>query len=192
MAKILFNTRKDKKNLQRRDFITKTLSEYLIPEDSIILEVGIGNGRFGLLLAEYFKQYLGIDPDEEYVELAKKNVPSNADVIYKLGKAESIPFEKQVEAILFANVWHFIKDTSAAIKEIDRLLKKDGVVLIIEPSSNRNTWADERLNKNSEKFDKQMYERKISHLRVGKEVLLKQKELRQLKNEKNKQSRQLT
>lgn len=177
MSKVLFNIQKDEKNLQRKDFILKTLSKYLTPKESTILEIGIGNGRFGFLLAEDFKKYLGIDPDEEYINLAKKNIPLNTEVKYLVGKAEDVPFKEKVDVILYANVWHFVKDSGSAIKEIKRLLNNSGVVLIIEPSSRMNTWADERLNKKSEKFDSTMLAKKISKLKIGKEALLNQKDL---------------
>ena len=74
----MFSTGLNESNRLKRDYLLKKLKRYKTLAESDILEVGIGNGRFGSIIAEEFKSYSGIDPDLEYVKLAIKNAPKIA------------------------------------------------------------------------------------------------------------------
>ena len=173
--KILFDTSLNERNLKRKEFILNKIKKYRDPKKSIILEVGIGNGRFGKLLGDAFKKYLGVDPDKEYVELAKKNIPDNARITYLEGSAEHIPFYEPVDIIFYANSWHFIKNLNSAIQEANRLLKEDGIIIILEPSEKTTNWKDPKLSKDSKQFDQKLLDKKIKALRAAKEKLEGQK-----------------
>ena len=89
--KILFPVDLER-NKYVRDCVINKFQKYMELSKTDLLEIGIGNGRFGSLLGNKVKHYSGIDPDVEYVRIAKTNIPKDADIIYKVGSAENIPF----------------------------------------------------------------------------------------------------
>ncbi len=172
MDKILFQTGPTQKNIERRDYILKKFSKYLELAKCEILEVGCGNGRFGILLAPSVAKYYGIDPDKDYIELARKTKPENAE--YKIGRAENIPYEKQFDIVFYANSWHFVKDYEQAIKETKRVLKDNGILVILEPTEHTNTWAAKTLVKGDPAFNEELYKKKIARLNYAKKILEEQ------------------
>lgn len=190
MNKILFNIKLTKDNIKKRDYILKKISEYLDPLESSILEIGIGNGRFGFLLSNFVKEYFGIDPDNEYVNIAKTNIPKDSKIEYKVGSAEEIPYKRKFDIILFANSWHFIKDFNKAITKVDKVLNKTGIIIILEPSENTKKWASPKLNKDSNEFDEKIYEKKINKINYAKKILLEQNKFKIIEKAHDKDSGQ--
>ncbi len=82
------------------------------------LEVGVGTGRFsGPLGIEY-----GLDPDARMLEFAKKR-----GVKTILGYAENMPFPNDYfEMVLVCTSLSFFSDPKMAVKEIHRILKREG------------------------------------------------------------------
>jgi len=175
MAKVLFPIELNKHNVYLRDDLINKFKQYVDLPKSRILELGIGNGRFGFLLGSYVAKYYGIDIDEEYVKIAKTNIPKGANIVYKVGSAENIPFDEKFDIVFYAQSWHFIKDFDRALKEATRVLKTKGIVAILEPSQNSSGWADPRLNKDSPEFNENLFKKKMADLKKGRDAILKQK-----------------
>jgi len=168
------NFKLTKENKYERDFFISKFKKYVDLSNSNLLEIGVGNGRFGFLLGKEVKNYFGIDIDKEYVKIAKINIPKNAKVFYKVGNAEKIPFKKKFDIIFYPLSWHFIRNFRKALEEAKRVLNKNGIVAILEPSKKVKKWASPLLNKDSPEFNKILYERKLNDLRRGREAILKQ------------------
>ncbi len=118
-------------------FITRRhifLDKYLEGKQGVSLDVGCGQGFFTEFLLDKGFDSHGIEVREEYLEFAKENGKAN----YSLGSAESIPFEdnKFDLIILFATLEHIV-DRAEALKEINRVLKADGILIVTVP----NTWS---------------------------------------------------
>lgn len=173
--KVLFPTGSTPQNLLMRDKLLTEFKKHFKDLSSLdFLEVGIGNGRFGSILAESFANYSGIDPSKEYVKIAIQNVSHKSNTKYKVGKAEKIPFDKKFDIIFYSLSWHFIKDFSRALSEAKRVLKSSGVILILEPTGSGN-WASPKLNRNSPEFDEILLIEKMESLELSKFELKKQK-----------------
>src|SRR3989338_8405267 len=121
-------------NTALRNYLLKEFEKYCDPHSSDILEIGIGTGRFGNLFGKEFHSYYGIDIDVEAVAEARKNIPKNVNIIYKIGNAENIPFRKKFTIVFYAQSWHFIKNRDKALQEAQRVLKKKGLIFILEPT----------------------------------------------------------
>jgi len=160
--KVIFDTGLSKKNILHRDFLLTKIKKYKNPASSIVLEIGIGNGRFVILLANKFKEYWGIDPDEEYINIAQENTSKFTNVHLRLGKGESIPFKKKFDIILFINSWHLTYNKKA-LMEVKKAIKKDGIVLISEPTEN-SKWAAPILQILHPNFDKKKFNIKLKKL----------------------------
>jgi len=172
--KVLFPIELNEDNKYKRDYLINKISKYLDLSKSFLLEIGIGNGRFGFLLGDKVIHYSGIDVDEKYVKIAKTNIPKNTNITYKLGNAESIPFENEFDILLYANSWHFIKNFDNALKEAERVLKSNGIIIILEPSEKTKNWASPKLREDSHEFNKKMYENKLINLEKGKKAIFNQ------------------
>lgn len=175
MKKVIFNSNLTEDNKRLRNYVLRTIKKYKKIKECILLEIGVGNGRFGFLIGSRFKKYYGIEPDEEYLKIAKKNLPKNLKPFYKKGIAEKIPFKKKFDIIFYAFSWHFIKNFEKALKEANRILKNDGIILIIDPVIDSKGWADPKLRLDSGKFDKKLYEKKMKNIQQGIKVIDKQK-----------------
>lgn len=98
-------------------------------KDKKILDIGSGDGSD---CQKYFEKggiVTGIEPSDNFVESAKKNFP---DCNFLIGSGESLPFENESFDIVFSK---YAIQTSNNIpqifSEIKRVLKKDGILLIL-------------------------------------------------------------
>ena len=123
-----------------------------VMKDTTVLEIGCGNGFIASLMSKYCRKVIGIDlPYEDRrshsngLERAREMVGSlgAGNVEIDGGSAEDIPCaDNSVDIVFSQYVFDHIPDLNAALKEIDRILKDDGVVVTIVPNFlNRINWA---------------------------------------------------
>ena len=114
-----------------------TLSLLDIQPDDRILEVGCGPGALILALATRATEGLvvGIDPSPIMLrQAARRNAEAIREgrVQLRLGSATAIPFEEATfDKALSANSLPFWPDQEAGVKEMWRVLKPGGVIVII-------------------------------------------------------------
>ena len=86
------------------------------------LEIGVGTGRF----AEPLGIEYGLEPSKSMAEIAKKR----GIKIYE-GVAEDIPFKDEFfDYVLMTTTLCFLKDPIKGLKEIKRILKPNGTLII--------------------------------------------------------------
>ena len=117
-----------------------------------VLEIGIGSG---LNLPYYnkslVKKVYGLDPSEELNEIALKNASGiNLDIDFIISGAEEIKLpSKSIDTVLITYTLCTIPEFKAALKEIKRVLKDDGIMLFCEhglaPDKNISKWQN-RIN----------------------------------------------
>lgn len=106
-----------------------------------VLDFGSGPG----IMSVFFDNYVGIDSDHSRIAMASRAFPEkefvHIDMITPYGG--TLPFENDTfDLVLFNDCIHHISNTDFhfILKEIDRILKHEGMILVREP--NRNTsWA---------------------------------------------------
>ena len=101
-----------------------------------MLEIGCGIGKTTHFLAEKYNKLkiTAIDYDKEQIATAKKNKKSN-NIEFKQGDATSLNFKKEsFDCVIETNVFHHIKNYEDAIKEIRRVLKKNGYFYLMDIS----------------------------------------------------------
>jgi ubiquinone/menaquinone biosynthesis C-methylase UbiE len=135
------------------------------PIDGIV-DLGCGTGRFSKALAEFFDTYcMGVEPSAEMLAEVKRNASENTRFIR--GTAEQIPIDEQVDMVFMSMVYHHVKNQKKALKEIRRVLKVPGHLVI------RNATAEDIAN--NELFDFFPRAREIELKRLPKaEVLAEQ------------------
>ena len=94
----------------------------VVPIDKMGLEVGVGTGRFAVPLGVR----IGVEPSEAMLSIARQR-----GVKVKKGFAENLPFkDKSFDFVLFVTTICFLNDISKALKEVYRVLVKNGEIII--------------------------------------------------------------
>ncbi|MDX1468706.1 MAG: class I SAM-dependent methyltransferase [Acidimicrobiia bacterium] len=101
-----------------------------LTEKDFFLDVGCGPGAALEYAASSGANVFGIDPSPSMVARASTRVPS-ADV--RLGSAETIPFpDKSFTVVVNISSFHHWVDREDGLKEISRILKPEGRLLVAE------------------------------------------------------------
>lgn len=108
------------------------------------LDVGCGEGRFSRMLRAAGIQTIGIDPTEILIEEARRRDPGGD---YRLAAAEELPFPDAAFDLVISYLTLIdIPDAARAIKEMTRILKPGGRLLIANLTSfgtASDGWTDE-------------------------------------------------
>ncbi|MFL0268750.1 class I SAM-dependent methyltransferase [Candidatus Clostridium radicumherbarum] len=113
----------------------QTLKKFNIEDDGVLLDVGCGIGYFTIPAAKILKnnRVIGIDIMPEILKIAKENAEGRRNIEFKESKEYSFPIEdNSVKYVLIGNVIHEVEDKIKYFKEVKRVLKKDGYLLIID------------------------------------------------------------
>jgi ubiquinone/menaquinone biosynthesis C-methylase UbiE len=94
----------------------------LLPQNGKGVEIGAGTGRFSV----QFGITVGVEPSEAMAEIAR----SRGITIYD-SKAENLPFDDNVfDFVLMVTTICFLEDPLQALKEIRRILRPAGKIII--------------------------------------------------------------
>jgi len=106
-----------------------------------VLEIGCGTGHWTQFLSQHGFHITGLDAAEEMLEVAKKKNIKNAQFVK--GSATELPFaDESIDNIMSFATLGFIKNREKAIKEMHRVLKKNGYILIGALNKN-SAWYEE-------------------------------------------------
>ena len=103
-----------------------------------VLDLGCGIGRFTPALAETFGgAAYGVEPSERMRAQAEA-APRPKNVSYMAGSAENIPLpDASCDLVLMFLSYHHVRDREAAAREIARVLRADGRLLVRSAFSDR-------------------------------------------------------
>lgn len=94
----------------------------LLPQNGLGVEIGVGTGRFSIP----FGISVGVEPSKAMAEIAR----SRGMTIYN-AKAENLPFDNNAfDFALMVTTICFLEDPLQALKEIRRILRPDGKLII--------------------------------------------------------------
>jgi SAM-dependent methyltransferase len=111
------------------------LVERFLPPGSAALDLGCGNGRVALALAERGYGVEGLDISPSMVEEARAAAEAQGvDARFRIGDAVSLPYgDHEFDAVVFAcnGLGHLTRDGKiACLLEIKRVLRPGGVALL--------------------------------------------------------------
>jgi len=107
------------------------IEAFLQMDGKTLLEVGCGDGRLTALLANKVEAITAIDPDNNNIEAARKNING---VNFVVGSGEELDFANEAfDIVMFSYSLHH-QDCVKALAEAKRVVRQDGHILIIEPT----------------------------------------------------------
>ncbi|MFK0693061.1 class I SAM-dependent methyltransferase [Mesorhizobium sp. IMUNJ 23033] len=110
-----------------------------------ILDIGCGTGNFAGQVAAEGAEAVGVDPGVDAIRAAMEAVPQAK---FFEGVAEALPFDNATFDIgIMINALHHVPEMAmqAALGEAARVIRPDGVVIIIEPLPTGNFFSALRL-----------------------------------------------
>jgi ubiquinone/menaquinone biosynthesis C-methylase UbiE len=124
------------------DKVLKKLLKNFSFKNKVVLEIGCGSGKYTQKLAPMSKKYFALDLSKQLIETAKNNCKNISNVDFINCSAENIPLENESVDVVFAS-WVVSatgskKIRDAVVKDILRVLKKDGHIWLFE-----NYWEGE-------------------------------------------------
>lgn len=121
------------------NYIFKTLSFLKdwaeISPQATLLDIGCGTGEFeSLVLTEHSaQQMVGVDISEKMLEIAKQKCHAYSHVSFQTASASALPFpDHSFDIIVSASAFHYFDDPKAALGEMQRMLKPNGKVVILD------------------------------------------------------------
>ncbi len=100
-----------------------------------VLEIGCGEGKASMFLAQTTRSYTAIDPDEDRIAMALARVEGKepASVTFQTGSGQDIGFsDNNFDLVLFTLSLHH-QESGPALEEAFRVLRPEGLVLVVEP-----------------------------------------------------------
>jgi len=117
-------------NLARR---IKLIQDYVELKDKHILDCGCGRGKYVLKLLQQSAHVYGVEYDPEKVRAYKK-LKNHSDHVVQ-GNIERLTFEDaRFDLVLLNEVLEHVSDEEAVLKEIFRVLKPGGHLVLFSPN----------------------------------------------------------
>ncbi|GEQ98686.1 ArsR family transcriptional regulator [Iodidimonas gelatinilytica] len=112
-----------------------------------LLDIGTGTGRILEVFSRHIKRGLGIDLSPEMLTVARASLAAKdlAHCQVRLGDMYDIPLANEsMDLVILHQVLHFAEDAALALKEAARVLRPDGVALIVDfaPHDNEDLRDD--------------------------------------------------
>ena len=130
-----------------KEFYKNALKAINPKKDDKYLEIGFGSGVFINKYMSHVSKIAGIDYSEDMVKLASginRNLVESGKAEFKLGNASSLPWaDNEFTVVAAIEVFFFLNETEKTLKEIFRILKPGGR-LIIEMAYNKDDGVDHK------------------------------------------------
>jgi ubiquinone/menaquinone biosynthesis C-methylase UbiE len=130
-----------------KEFYKNALKAINPKKDDIYLEIGFGSGIFIKKYMSHVSKIAGIDYSEDMVKLASdinRNLVESGKAEFKQGYASSLPWDdNKFTVVATIEVFFFLNETEKTLKEICRVLKPGGR-LIIETGYNKDDEVDHK------------------------------------------------
>jgi arsenite methyltransferase len=135
----------------RAGYFKETLREaaiaraYLRPE-MVVADVGAGTGFMSAGLAPLVSRVYVLDGSAEMLDVARRNLGSLSNVTFQQADGAALPLQDGSIDAVFANMYlHHTPDPLVAIKEMVRLLKPGGRLVITDMDKHDNEWMRQEM-----------------------------------------------
>ena len=117
----------------------ETMARLEVEPDACVLDVGCGTGELlARLAAKYPSANLsGLDPVPEMLSVARTKLSPKVEL--RVGWANELPWpDGSFDVVVSCNMFHYITHPVAAVKEMERVLRPGGRIIITD-------WCDDYL-----------------------------------------------
>ena len=124
-------TRYDKTMSGNRKLYEHILSNMrqTLNRDMVVLELACGTGILSVKIAPMVKHLEATDFSEEMIAQAKQKAYSSR-LYFSVQDATKLPYEPETfDAVIISNALHIMPDPKAALANIHRVLKNDGILI---------------------------------------------------------------
>jgi ArsR family transcriptional regulator len=105
----------------------------LLPNDTIVADLGCGSGNLTIELAASVKQVIGVDNSAEMLKAAKRRTAGLANVELRKGELSALPIESSTsDAAMIVLALTYVADPQSAVNEMARILKPGGRGVIVD------------------------------------------------------------
>ena len=140
----------------RRDCYDENLRDIIIQKANIkagnvVLDIGCGTGFLTLGVAKAVGKkgkVVGIDISEEMMKKAKENLSKAGvpNIKLRVGDAENIPLDDgSVDVVVGNMVLHHCPNPKSAVKEIARVLKPNGRIVLADMEEHKEKWLKDEM-----------------------------------------------
>lgn len=115
----------------------EVLNDFVVSKiQGVTLDVGCGMGYSTKKIAIKSKEVIGIDPDKDSIEWAKKDFNSN-NIKYFCGITSELDYKDYFDTIICVEVIEHVKDYRSFLKDLKKMLKMGGKLIITTPNRNK-------------------------------------------------------
>jgi len=117
------------------------IAQAALRPEMIVADVGAGTGFIAQGLAPLVAKVYALDNSPEMLDVARRNLSAFQNVEFRLADAATIPLPDASVDAAFANMYlHHAPDPAAAIREMARLLKPHGRLVITDSDKHEHAW----------------------------------------------------
>lgn len=124
-----------------RPFIYKGIIKFIlpeIPEDSLVLDIGCGDGWIAKGITGKANKIIAIDISEEAIRRGRED---NCDerIVYFLSSFEEFSYGDKFDVILAIDILEHVFNPVAFLEKVNSLLKEKGIIILRTPNVKRLT-----------------------------------------------------
>ena len=115
--------------------LQETIIDKLVNEQNLgeVIEFGCGTGYFTKILAKNSKHIIASDLSNEMLDVAKSKLKEFKNITVKKADCTRSSFRSEnFDTAVMINLIHFMSNPSEALKESYRILKNNGLLLLID------------------------------------------------------------
>ena len=140
----------------------------LLDESWTVGDLGCGTGQLSELLAPFVSEIVAIDESAAMLHAARKRLHSYPNVTVRNGDLAELPLEDQsLDVALLFLVLHYAADPEAIVREVTRVLKPDGRVLVVDMMPHDRDDLTQRMGHVWQGFSHDDVARWMQHVGLG-------------------------
>ena len=117
-----------------------------LPPGAVVADVGTGSGFVLAGLLDRAKRLTGFDESPEMLAVASERFAACPQVQFKRTDGRVLPDEDNAYDAVFANMYlHHVPDPPAAVREMVRILRPGGKLIITDLDSHDQAWMAEAM-----------------------------------------------